>query len=426
MWDYFKRRVGKMLNVTVIDSIMGSGKTSFAIQTMKESPTNQKFIYVTPFLDEVKRVKESLPERNFKEPETKLGQGTKLTSLKKLIANGENIATTHALFSKVDKELQELIEWENYILIVDEVMEVVHQLQTLKKDDIPVLLKSELVEIEPITNRVVWKADPNLNTKYNEVKEYALAGNLYAIDNMAFVWNFPATVFDLFDHVYIMTYLFDGQLQRYYYDYHGVKYETKSVVQENGKYKLVPYFLEDRLHFKSLIKIYEGKLNEVGDKPTALSKSWFESQHNRAKITRLKHDLYNYIRNVQKAKSEEVLWTTFKDSKVKIHGKGFSKTAPKNREDTDGSACFIPFTTRATNKYQHKSVLAFCLNRYMNPMEIKFFSQRGIEVDQEMLALSDLLQWLFRSRIRQGESIEVYIPSKRMRTLLYKWLEGEI
>jgi hypothetical protein len=62
----------------------------------------------------------------------------------------------------------------------------------------------------------------------------------------------------------------------------------------------------------------------------------------------------------------------------------------------------------------------------MNPMEERFFSQRDIHVDQDLLALSDLLQWIFRSRIREGQPIEIYIPSKRMRTLLYKWLDGEL
>jgi hypothetical protein len=37
--------------VKVIDSMMGMGKTSYAIQMMKEGEINQKFIFVTPFLD---------------------------------------------------------------------------------------------------------------------------------------------------------------------------------------------------------------------------------------------------------------------------------------------------------------------------------------------------------------------------------------
>lgn len=41
--------------VKIIDSMMGTGKTSYAIQLMREAEIDQKFIFVTPFLDEVQR-----------------------------------------------------------------------------------------------------------------------------------------------------------------------------------------------------------------------------------------------------------------------------------------------------------------------------------------------------------------------------------
>ena len=45
------------MNITVIDSIMGSGKTTWAIDYMNKAPADQKFIYITPFLNEVDRIK---------------------------------------------------------------------------------------------------------------------------------------------------------------------------------------------------------------------------------------------------------------------------------------------------------------------------------------------------------------------------------
>jgi KaiC/GvpD/RAD55 family RecA-like ATPase len=33
--------------VKIIDSMMGTGKTTFAIQFMNTAPNNQKFIYIT-------------------------------------------------------------------------------------------------------------------------------------------------------------------------------------------------------------------------------------------------------------------------------------------------------------------------------------------------------------------------------------------
>jgi hypothetical protein len=419
--------------VKVIDSMMGTGKTSYAIQMMNTAPKTQKFIFVTPILDEVKRIKEDVTNHNFTEPDTTHGQGKKLESLKKLIASGADIVTTHALFAMADKELMELLQWENYTLILDEVMEVLAILDTIKQDDIATLKDTGLISVDEATHQVFWTGKPDYNARYNDVKQYALSGNLYEVNGTAFLWNFPAKIFNLFSEVYILTYLFDGQIQKYYYDLHGIQYDYYAVVKSGQRYELKPKHLvpEDRSHLKALINIYDDKLNNIGDKKTALSKNWFISSHNKVKVKRLQDNLYNYFRNIQKASANEILWTTFKGHKdnvrKSIQGNGFSKTEPKtNANSTVGKACFIPFTTRATNKYKHKTVLAFCLNRFMNPLEEHFFDQNNVKVDEDLLALSDMLQWIFRSAIREGKPINIYIPSKRMRTLLKQWLDNEI
>ncbi|UOF89063.1 hypothetical protein LSG31_14135 [Fodinisporobacter ferrooxydans] len=225
-----------------------------------------------------------------------------------------------------------------------------------------------------------------------------------------------------------MTYLFDGQLQRYYYDLHGIQYNYYAVVKEGGRFVLKPKLdvPENRFYLKKLIHIYEGKLNDIGDTDRSLSKRWFENPHNSGKVKRLTNHLYNYYRNVTNASADIFLWTIFKDFKKKIQGKGFIKEEPKDNTEPIGQACFTAFNLRATNKYRHKTVLAFCLNRYMNPFEKRFFSQHNVQVDEDLLALSDLLQWVFRSAVRDGKPDQLYVPSKRMRTLLVKWLNSEI
>ena len=49
--------------------------------------------------------------------------------------------------------------------------------------------------------------------------------------------------------------------------------------------------------------------------------------------------------------------------------------------------------------------------------------KKGVNIDEETWALSELIQWLFRSAIREENEINIYIPSKRMRSLLQEWLE---
>lgn len=73
---------------------MGSGKTSWTIQFMRSAPAYQKFIYITPFKNEVERVITSV-DRDFKQPQANNKNETKLEDIKRLIADGENIVSTH-------------------------------------------------------------------------------------------------------------------------------------------------------------------------------------------------------------------------------------------------------------------------------------------------------------------------------------------
>ena len=83
---------------------------------------------------------------------------------------------------------------------------------------------------------------------------------------------------------------------------------------------------------------------------------------------------------------------------------------------------FVPCNARATNDFADRKVLLYMCNRYLNPEYRKYFHVRGYELDDDQFALSEMLQWIWRSAIRRGEQINIYIPSSRMRGLLYKWM----
>ena len=87
-------------NITVVDSIMGSGKTSQFIEYMKERPS-EKFMYITPYLEEVKRIKD---EVGLVEPRPI--KGSKLNHIRELTAQGRSVVSTHSLLSRFDLEIQ--------------------------------------------------------------------------------------------------------------------------------------------------------------------------------------------------------------------------------------------------------------------------------------------------------------------------------
>ena len=94
-----------MINkIKVIDCPCGFGKTSYLIQMMNEDKEN-KYIFITPFLDEVDRIEKGCKSKKFYKPTNKNSSGSKLKSLKDLVLKGKNIVSTHSLFSMADNEL---------------------------------------------------------------------------------------------------------------------------------------------------------------------------------------------------------------------------------------------------------------------------------------------------------------------------------
>ena len=98
-----------------MDSICGSGKTSAIINMINEDKSNNKYIYITPYLSEVDRIKKSCNNKRFFEPKI-TGKGeNKSFNFNKLILNGKNIVSTHALFQKCNQDTISLIKTNDYI-----------------------------------------------------------------------------------------------------------------------------------------------------------------------------------------------------------------------------------------------------------------------------------------------------------------------
>lgn len=83
---------------------------------------------------------------------------------------------------------------------------------------------------------------------------------------------------------------------------------------------------------------------------------------------------------------------------------------------------FVACSIKATNKYSNRHLCLYCINRFLQPQIADFYEKRGFSIDEDVYALSEMIQWIWRSAIRKGESITVYIPSERMRKLFLDWL----
>lgn len=257
--------------ITIIDAPCGYGKSSYAIQMINDDIYQErKYIYVTPYLDEVERIKSSVTSTEFYAPESKKGN-TKINDLLSLLQCGANIVTTHSLFQSINDEIINAIYENNYILILDEVTKVVEKIN-LKKGDIDILLNSGAVIVDEETKYIHWNEEyKNIELsikEFQKIRSCALYGKLMAYEDAkgevnAIIWNFPAKIFKVFREVYILTYLFKGQLQKYYFDLQGIKYNFKSVKEVDNKYCLVDY--KDRIPLnKNLIKRLINLYDDIG------------------------------------------------------------------------------------------------------------------------------------------------------------------
>jgi len=421
--------------IKVIDAICGAGKTSYAIQYTNENPYIP-IIYVTPFLSEVQRVKDETIQEFF-EPEAKYGKGKKIDHVKSLIEESSNIVMTHELFSRLNEETLINIQRKGYVLIMDEVANVLNTISDIDKDDIRVMRDSNLIKFEE-DGQITWLDPLYQGKKFNDIKILSKKKNLFLHNSSIIFWTMPVESFNSFEEVYILTYLFDGQIQKYYYDMHDVQYEKFSVLKnENKKFELTEYdkSLEPREIIGKLLTIYENHQPKTGRKSSAntnylrkknnpekaLSKSWYDHAED-DQIKQLKNNLVTIFRNQVPVPNERLYWTTFKNQAPSLKNVK-CKLNSKNDRSKDN---YLPFNTRATNYYGDRTATAFMINRFMNPNESQFFSYRGIKVDEDLLAISDLIQYLFRGCIRNNEPMYCYIPSSRMRKLLDQWIRFEI
>lgn len=391
--------------VTVLDAPCGAGKTSWAIRYMNEKVFDS-FIFITPFLSELDRIQSECTKRKFRKPNEKLGKGSKTNHFYELLKDKKNIVSTHSLFKGISQDVIKEIENGEYILILDEVMDVIEDLH-ISPSDINILLSQGTIEVDE-DEKVHW-VDDDYDGKFTSLKNSCKNGDVYLFENTMVLWCFPASIFKSFKKIFILTYKFSSQVQRYYYDMNNVKYIYKSVKKINDKYELCDYERIGGSKYKDLINIYDGKLNDIGHNTYALSKSWYVKANKHEIMDELKNNTVNYFRNIIKSKSKDNMWTCFKDFKESVKGKGYTKG-------------YISCNARATNLYRDKTNLAYLINVYNNPMINKFFINKNIKIEENEYALSYLIQWLFRSAIRDDKPINIYIPSRRMRELLISWL----
>jgi hypothetical protein len=420
-------------NVTVFDTPMGGGKSTYNLQELRKS--TQSTMLVVPTLDEAERCIGVLS--NFITVELGGKHKTKTSRLIECITQNLSVIITHALFDLISNNIEiiSLLEDSDYRLDFDENLNSVSSVQ-IPKDDIQLMLKHGYIDIVRSGKLQLLKwLDNDSDSILNKYKPIIAGRNIAIIKNTC-VDIYSKRLLQAFTGTWIYTYMFDASYHRCLLDLYGIEYKKRSIVKNScgDGYLSVPYKAVDGSGYQDLVNVLSHKkLNERWDECTLSLTELRDASTEDFKT--MQKDLINLYKNIFKGHGKGFMWTIFEDQMVngrkkKIRSSVESKVfATIGRILIDDSELEIKLKTthvavnsKGTNDYIDRSALAYMVGRYCNPSIARFFSYYEINVDTDAYSLSELLQWIWRSQIRRGDNIYIYIASTRMRNLFTNWL----
>ena len=191
----------------------------------------------------------------------------------------------------------------------------------------------------------------------------------------------------------------DDEWKRYKYQYQS---ENKNIgtLEKYNKYVVnIPNY-----DYKSLIHIINHeKLNAIGKDKYSITQKWFNDHRYDGLVDKLRRNTTNFFRNLIPSSTTDNLWTTYEEFREEIKGKGFAKAFTYLSEENNG-------------EYSDRIYLAYLANNFYPATHGNF------EISEDQYALTELLQFIFKSALSKGSEIWIYIPSIRMRSLLKQWI----
>lgn len=405
--------------IRVCDCITGGGKSSACINYMNEHP-DKKYIYITPYTDEAKRIVRACPRLHFYEPSDKSRESgfSKSRDTAIMISEGKNIASTHQCFKFYTSDMLDGIRQGEYTLMIDENVNVLEECREASPGDIEFMRRAGMISVdngEFFLTDIDWYAGKWALSTIRLLKSRRLI-EVSDSDKIYYYWALPEDLLCAFKDVVIMTYMFHGTDMYYYLKMKGLDFEEIGVAYDETGYHFTDKPCGVTQQMRDLIsKIHicdRDNMNEIGDDFHALSMNWHDDPASKylEGHERLKKNLSNWFNNYHRGvPSRKRLWATISDSYGKLRSAGV----------WDNS---LPFNYRATNSYSDRIVLAYPVNVFANVDKKNYYAKNGLELDEDQYALSTMIQWIWRSAIRKGEEIWIYIPSRRMRELLQGWL----
>jgi len=412
--------------IRIIDKPCGSGKTTAMIEGFEPE---KKYLVIVPLLTEVDRIIEQSTNVKFVQPhEYDNSIGTKYASLEEHLINGRNVVSTHQLYEDL-VPLAKAGLLASYHIIIDEVPKVidakVDKSQTsinrfyIETGFMEVVGSSGLVRP---TQKWIEAQNDVSDTLSPKILKSAMTDCLYLQDNSAFLRVLPQPLLEVGLSFTVMTYKAEGSMLVAYLRKLGLPF----VIERDNE-------LEKKFREKAaeLVTVEDISAISSSTKPKiGLSfNKQKEGMKNKSYCSKVTNALKNLRgRKLQNVDAENILITCAKDAwkreaLKKAANDNKYKPGPFAQNSRLWESCWIPNTTRGTNDFAHCSHLIYLFDQYPNPFVTKWLGTFSKEF-ADAYALTELIQWVWRSRVRKGEPITVYLPSQRMFSVFESWLKN--
>ena len=455
------RDAQKKLTFRIVDSPMGIGKssslmtqvrfnTSYAaddyVESLKRTGLfndlkHERFIIFVSTIKE--RDERFLRKLNAKRPE----EPPYNRSILELIRRGENIVVTQSLYGFFNEDTIKAFHQSPYpyTAYFDEIpplfRDVVGSRQKKDGGSIARFGTADvlLMQQEGIVTRKGDQLVYNLQSEYGRqrsaykafdaIKNLSRSCNLYPYGEKngrftSIIAFMKRELFACFSQCWFFSYLTkDSMLSRYCamngiaMEYYHVEGERIRLIRRNpkGEYReTYPKGIE------RLVILEEDRFNM----DASLTKEWYKAAKkgkNEEGLKKLKgcfRSAYTFMKQ-HGVRSDTFMFTTFTAYQDLLDGDGRHYPTLKR---------FLPCNAKATNDYSDCTGVAYLCNRFFDVNCANFLARRAKETgdprlifDNDNYALTELLQFIWRSNVRVADSdklVYVWVPNKRMRKLL--------
>jgi len=401
----------RLTPIQIFDRPCGTGKTT---KILRELDPNKKYLIVVPTLNEVERVirDASVP---FVQPRDDVGYSTKYDHLSVLLKTHKNIVTTHKLYSDIAL-LARAGCLQDRDIIIDEVLDVCSQVEGVSASSFEeIYLGSGYVSIGrdgSVRPTQKWDEDHASLADTLKTKIYCLASaGMLFWQKPVLLKVLPRDLLVAGRSLKVCTYKAEGSMFVAYLNKLGIPYEIDVDPEEERSFKVLARQLID---VRSISRLDKGSWSYSGQ-----SKGGVAAQVVSSALQQLRR------KDLAGVALDCIIITCRKD---RWYLEGKSQGAKRRAGPyAKGSRLFegshwLANTTRGTNDFSHCSHAIYLYDQHMNPYIRQWLGLDGDREANDRYALSELIQWVYRTRVRKGEPIVLYLPCKRMRRLFTEWL----